>query len=191
MEMETKSVSIASDNNNIDKNRNDDILPFNANCVILIPDNGSSSYINGSFIEGYYCRECYVITQDPIENKTEHAFWRMIFDHNVTVIVMLSELGDVYKRCPKYWPDDIVQYGNLTIQFIQSENCPYFTKREFRVTNTLSNESNTTFQFQYNGWPTVDGEVPQVTRGLLDLIDQTMILYDQLKAETTMVVHCQ
>ena len=29
--------------------------------------------------------------------------------------------------------------------------------------------------FQYHGWPTVEGEVPEVTRGLIELVDQTRI----------------
>lgn len=47
-------------------------------------------------------------------------------------------------------------------------------------------------QFQYNGWPTVEGEVPEVTRGMLELVDQTLALHETATyASCPIVVHCR
>lgn len=48
------------------------------------------------------------------------------------------------------------------MRYIQSESCPYYTRREFSVTNVKTNDTVTTTQFQYNGWPTVEGVLPEV-----------------------------
>lgn len=45
---------------------------------------------------------------------------------------------------------------------MQSESCPYYTRREFNVTNFKMKDTIKVTQFQYNGWPTVEGEVPEV-----------------------------
>lgn len=37
--------------------------------------------------------ESFIVTQDPMEN-TIADFWRMVFDQEVTTIVMLSEVSD-------------------------------------------------------------------------------------------------
>lgn len=41
-------------------------------------------------------------------------------------------------------------------------------------------------QYQYNGWPTVEGEVPEVTRGMLELVDQTQAT----AGSSAVLVHC-
>lgn len=43
-------------------------------------------------------------------------------------------------------------------------------------------------QYQYHGWPTVEGEVPEVTRGLIELENQT--LTNVTESSGSLVVHC-
>lgn len=43
-------------------------------------------------------------------------------------------------------------------------------------------------QYQYHGWPTVEGEVPEVTRGLIELVNQT--LTNETESSGSLVVHC-
>lgn len=51
-------------------------------------------------------------------------------------------------------------------------------------------------QYQYNGWPTVEGEVPEVTRGLIELVDNTTMkncssfAADVGEIVIPIVVHC-
>lgn len=75
---------------------------------------------------------------------------------------------------------------------MQSESCPYYTRREFNVTNLRTKDTRKITQFQYNGWPTVEGEVPEVTRGMLELVDQTLALNENsIFASDPIVVHCR
>lgn len=54
--------------------------------------------------------------------------------------------------------------------------------------NTKTDENGVVKQYQYHGWPTVEGEVPEVTRGLIELVDQT--LTNDTETNGSLVVHC-
>ena len=81
------------------KNRLVNILPYESSRVCLQPMRGieGSDYINASYIDGYRYRNAYIATQGPL-NETVEDFWRMLWEHNSTIIVMLTkqrEMGRV------------------------------------------------------------------------------------------------
>ncbi|KAF5281454.1 hypothetical protein FQR65_LT14688 [Abscondita terminalis] len=183
-----KCCSVGSSEDNVEKNRSSSVIPYDRNRVILTPLLGKehSTYINASFIEGYDNSESFIITQDPLES-TVTDFWRMISEQGVSVIVMLSEIGD--GRCPRYWPEDESFYDHIKVRYVQAESCPYYTRRELFVKNRDSEDVQVT-HLQYHGWPTVDGEVPEVTRGLIELVDHVQSILNEHGASTPVVVHC-
>ncbi|XP_048526758.1 tyrosine-protein phosphatase 69D isoform X2 [Dendroctonus ponderosae] len=185
-----KSCSVASGEENRDKNRSDAVVPYDRNRVILTPLSGRehSTYINASFIEGYDNSEAFIISQDPME-ATITDFWRMISEQGISVIVMLSELGD--GKCARYWPEESCDatYDHITVRYMQAETCPYYTRREFYVKGRDLEEHKVT-HLQYHGWPTVDGEVPEVTRGLIELVDYSQTAIIRTGCSPSMVVHC-
>jgi protein-tyrosine phosphatase len=90
--------------------------------------------LNNFLLQGYDNSESFVITQDPLES-TIADFWRMISEQCITTLVMLSDLKEGSKKCPRYWPDDETTHNHIRVKYSQSESGPYFTKREFNVTN--------------------------------------------------------
>lgn len=84
-----------------------------------------------------------------------------------------------------------MQYENLLVTYIQSESGPYYTKREFTVTNCKTKDTIQVTQFQYNGWPTVEGEVPEVTRGMIEIVNQAQKHSTQQEDIFTIAVHCR
>ena len=98
---------------------------------------------------------------------------------------------DGHKKSGRYWPDDEAAYGNVNVKHMESESCPYYTRREFYVNNVKSDENLVLTQFQYNGWPTVEGEVPQVTRGLIELMDHATTLNENTNSSGPILVHCE
>ncbi|XP_043266767.1 tyrosine-protein phosphatase 69D isoform X2 [Venturia canescens] len=184
-----KSFSVGGGDENRIKNRNEMIIPYDRNRVILtpIPGREHSTYINASFIEGYDNSESFIITQDPLDT-TIADFWRMISEQCISTIVMLSDLNEGPRKCPRYWPDDETNYDHIRVRYIQSESCPYYTRRELCVANTKTDETVFVTQYQYHGWPTVEGEVPEVTRGVIELVDQT--LSHDVESSGPLVIHC-
>ena len=78
------------------KNRLVHILPYESTRVCLTPMRGieGSDYINASFIDGYRYRKAYIATQGPLVDTTDDL-WRMLWEHNSTIIVMLTKLKEM------------------------------------------------------------------------------------------------
>ncbi|ESO89629.1 hypothetical protein LOTGIDRAFT_124944, partial [Lottia gigantea] len=78
-----------------------------------------SEYINANFITGYpEENKAFIATQAPLPN-TRDDFWRMVWEQQSRVIVMLNAMDEPGKsKCDDYWPDspdNIVKYGDFTM----------------------------------------------------------------------------
>jgi len=78
------------------KNRLVHILPYESSRVYLTPIHGieGSDYVNASFIDGYRYRSAYIAAQGPVQDAAED-FWRMLWEHNSTIVVMLTKLKEM------------------------------------------------------------------------------------------------
>ncbi|XP_042222169.1 tyrosine-protein phosphatase 69D-like isoform X2 [Homarus americanus] len=187
-----KAFAIATSEENKPKNRYDFVLPYDSNRVILAPlsTRPSSTYINASFVTGYDLAESFIVTQDPMEN-TIADFWRMVFDQEVTTIVMLSELGSGEQCCNKYWPDDEETYEHISVKLVSSESYPKYSCRSFLLTNTKNGDALTVTHFHYIGWSGLLGEVPLVTHGIIEIITRVQSHIDvSLSTAAPTLVHC-
>lgn len=63
-------------------------------CLTPVRAIEGSDYINASFIDGYRYRAAYIATQGPLLDTTED-FWRMLWEHNSTIVVMLTKLKEM------------------------------------------------------------------------------------------------
>lgn len=63
-------------------------------CLQPIRTSEGSDYINASFIDGYRYRKAYIATQGPLQ-ETIDDLWRMLWEHNSTIIVMLTKLKEM------------------------------------------------------------------------------------------------
>lgn len=141
--------------------------------------------------QGYDNTEQFIIAQDPLD-VTIGDFWRLIVEQNIRSIVMLSETGD--EKCPRYWPekDQETSHDYIKVKYMQSQSFPFYYRREFTVTDTKTDHSTLVTQFQYNGWPHGEGEVPQIDRGIVELIDTTFKYKETLEGNVgPIVVHCR
>ena len=133
--------------------------------VKLLPVIGqkkTSDYINANFIDGFRKCNAYIATQGPLED-TREAFWRMVWEQNVYVIVMITNLmergrvrGDpafmqaflqIYfkeaacsfnsfqRKCDIYWPRDegTEIYGQIAAQLEKEETMADFTIRTIKI----------------------------------------------------------
>ncbi|XP_020952516.1 receptor-type tyrosine-protein phosphatase F isoform X15 [Sus scrofa] len=87
------------------KNRLVNIMPYELTRVCLQPIRGveGSDYINASFLDGYRQQKAYIATQGPLAESTED-FWRMLWEHNSTIVVMLTRLREMGRVSPSLGP---------------------------------------------------------------------------------------
>ncbi|KAL0270992.1 UNVERIFIED_CONTAM: hypothetical protein PYX00_008241 [Menopon gallinae] len=173
------------------KNRLVHILPLEGTRVCLQPVRGieGSDYINASFIDGYRYRSAYIATQGPLVDTTDDL-WRMLWEHNSTIIVMLTKLKEMGReKCHQYWPSDrSVRYGCFVVDPIAEYNMPQYILREFKVTDARDGSSRTVRQFQFTDWP--EQGVPKSGDGFIDFIGQVHKTKEQFGQDGPITVHC-
>ncbi|GIX68631.1 tyrosine-protein phosphatase Lar [Caerostris extrusa] len=156
--MKTQSSKFVSANLPVNKfkNRLMNILPYESTRVCLQPIRGvdGSDYINASFIDGYKYRNAYISTQGPLPETTED-FWRMLWEHNSNIVVMLTKLKEMGReKCHQYWPNERSQrYLYYVVDPITEYNMPQYILREFKVTDARDGQSRTIRQFHFTDWP--------------------------------------
>lgn len=55
---------------------------------------------------------------------------------HINLLLLYFQLGEGPKKCIRYWPDDEISHEHIHVKYIQSESCPYYTRRELNVVNT-------------------------------------------------------
>ncbi|XP_052827297.1 receptor-type tyrosine-protein phosphatase S isoform X7 [Octopus bimaculoides] len=173
------------------KNRLVNILPYESTRVCLQPIRGvdGSDYINASFIDGYRYKKAYIATQGPLVETTED-FWRMLWEHNSTIIVMLTKLREMGReKCHQYWPSErSARYQYFVVDPMAEYNMPQYILREFKVTDARDGQSRTVRQFQFTDWP--EQGVPKSGEGFIDFIGQVHKTKEQFGQDGPITVHC-
>ncbi|XP_072233128.1 receptor-type tyrosine-protein phosphatase beta [Leuresthes tenuis] len=175
------------------KNRYNNILPYDSTRVKLsyLEDDPCSDYINASYIPGNNYRREYIATQGPLPG-TKDDFWRMVWEHGVYNIVMVTQCVEKGRvKCDQYWPADRepLYYGDLVIQMMSESVLPEWTIREFKITS----ESSCSYprmlrHFHYTVWP--DHGVPESTQSLIQFVRTVRDYVDRSPSTGATVVHC-
>uniref|UniRef100_A0A8C7NAX2 protein-tyrosine-phosphatase n=1 Tax=Oncorhynchus kisutch TaxID=8019 RepID=A0A8C7NAX2_ONCKI len=173
------------------KNRLVNIMPYETTRVCLQPIRGleGSDYINASYIDGYRQQRGYMATQGPLAETTED-FWRMLWEHNSTIVVMLTKLREMGReKCHQYWPAErSARYQYFVVDPMAEYNMPQYILREFKVTDARDGQSRTVRQFQFTDWP--EQGVPKSGEGFIDFIGQVHKTKEQFGQDGPISVHC-
>ncbi|XP_032826470.1 receptor-type tyrosine-protein phosphatase delta isoform X28 [Petromyzon marinus] len=173
------------------KNRLVNVMPYEATRVPLQPIRGveGSDYINASFVDGYRQQAAYIATQGPMAETTED-FWRMLWEHNSTIVVMLTKLREMGReKCHQYWPAErSARYQYFVVDPMAEYNMPQYILREFKVTDARDGQSRTVRQFQFTDWP--EQGVPKSGEGFIDFIGQVHKTKEQFGQDGPITVHC-
>nr|KAG5711212.1 hypothetical protein BaRGS_004856 [Batillaria attramentaria] len=146
------------------KNRYTNILPYDHSRVKLTQLDGDDTcdYINASYIPGHHSKREYIATQGPMES-TVHDFWRMAWEQQAKVIVMLSGLKEKnLVKVHQYYPDDDQldepqEYGCVTVTLIKVQKMPDFLVRTFQL--VVGGERRTVKHFCVDTWTDFDADL--------------------------------
>ncbi|KAK3101774.1 hypothetical protein FSP39_006244 [Pinctada imbricata] len=192
------SVVIKQDASNLpenkSKNRYVNITAYDHSRVLLEkslqPRQKQSDYINANYVDGYRKPKAYIATQGPLP-QTFADFWRMIWEQNSVVIVMITKLMERGRRkCDQYWPDEGVEtYGAIQVKHVNTFSRAHYTVRIFSLKNIKLKKQfseRIVHQFHYTEWP--DHGVPDFTLPVLKFVQKSAML-NPSKAGP-IVVHC-
>ncbi|XP_068083932.1 receptor-type tyrosine-protein phosphatase kappa [Anabrus simplex] len=182
-----KPCEIGSLPENKPKNRYRGLIPYDATRVVLkkLDQDEFSDYINANFIVGYRYQKFYIAAQGPKAN-TIADFWQMIWQEEVKIIAMLTNIVESGKRkCEKYWPDleNGMTYGAFTINTISTDVFPDYTISRLQV--TFKGENRLIDHLHFTSWP--DHGVPLYPLSLARYLKKMLTIE---KGPGPILVHC-
>ncbi|CAF2523110.1 unnamed protein product [Rotaria sp. Silwood2] len=154
-------------------------------------NDGKENYINANYVDGFHKTNAYIATQGPMIN-TINDFWRMIWEKDVSVLVMITNIKECGRiKCDVYWPlDGTETYGTIQVTLISTISLAYYVKRIFSIqceTNQkLINSERLIHQFHFTDWP--DHGVPLFTLPVLSFIRHSSVCNTETGGP--IVVHC-
>ncbi|KAF0287130.1 Tyrosine-protein phosphatase 99A [Amphibalanus amphitrite] len=162
---------------NKDKNRYLNIVAYDHTRVPLQPMGSQKrcDYVNANFIDGYQKPRAYIGTQGPLP-ATFDCFWRMVWEQNVHILVMITNLVERgRKKCDMYWPQEGAErYGVIQVSALGQDVMATYTIRKFRIQHLkLKKKSRAAtervvYQYHYTNWP--DHGIPDSPLPILSFV---------------------
>ncbi|XP_044208009.1 receptor-type tyrosine-protein phosphatase V-like [Thunnus albacares] len=177
---------------NREKNRYPHILPYD-HCRVRLSIQHSyahSDYINASFVPGGGSERDFICTQGPLHNTTAD-FWRMVWEQNVRIIVMVTALRhkDIV-LCHKYWPLErgTVYHGLIQVTTVTRKQGPdyFITTINLRQRDCPTDRIIT--HYSYPTWP--DQGVPKEPSSLCAFTEHVRQHLEAIPRLGPAVVHC-
>ncbi|XP_072128391.1 receptor-type tyrosine-protein phosphatase eta [Mobula birostris] len=185
-----QSVQVAQQPLNKPKNRYSNVLPYDSSRVKLsVTSDPSSDYINANFMPGYNSQKEFIAAQGPLMN-TVQDFWRMIWEHRVPAIVMLTKCVEQGRaKCEQYWPTERpLAIGDKIVTLTSEVTSEDWTIRDFSLVKGKTGEKYNVRQFHFLGWP--DHGVPSTTGILVEFRNLVREYINQHQMRGPTVVHC-
>ncbi|XP_072305806.1 receptor-type tyrosine-protein phosphatase beta-like [Eucyclogobius newberryi] len=178
---------------NQNKNRYPYIVPYDHCRVRLSVQNQNpfSDYINANYVPGGGTERDFICTQGPLPH-TVADFWRMVWEQNVQIIVMVTALRhkDIV-LCENYWPFEpsIVQHGRIQVTTVKRQQGPdcVITTMKLRQRDCPAADRTVT-HYYYSSWP--DMGVPKDPASLCAFTEHVRLHLETLPRLGPSVVHC-
>ncbi|KAM8950146.1 tyrosine-protein phosphatase non-receptor type 7 [Lycaon pictus] len=170
------------------KDRYKTILPNPQSRVCLgrAQSQEDGDYINANYIRGYDGQEkVYIATQGPMPN-TVSDFWEMVWQEEVSLIVMLTQLREGKEKCVHYWPTEEETYGPFRIRIQDTKECPEYTVRQLSIQH--QEETRPVKHVLFSAWP--DHQTPESAGPLLRLVAEVEDSPEAAASTGPIVVHC-
>ncbi len=159
----------------------------------------ANDYINATRMpgpsKGGYLDQSWIVTQGPLDNTIED-FWRLVWQENTRLIVMLTKTFEVVRlMCSQYWPLHVNtagdNYGVFNVRLVKEETFAHYKIRKFMLKCTgdggRSLGSREVTQFHFTSWPL--SARPDIT-SLLQFRKQVRTCMDKTSQFGPPLVHC-
>lgn len=177
---------------NREKNRYSYILPYD-HCRVRLSVQKShphTDYINASFVPGGGSERDFICTQGPMHN-TMADFWRMVWEQNVRVIVMVTALKhkDIV-LCDKYWPLNrgTVFHGPIQVTTMTRQQGPDYFITTINLRRGDCPTDRIITHYYYPSWP--DRGVPKDPFLLCAFTEHVRQNLEAIPRLGPAVVHC-
>uniref|UniRef100_A0A8C2K887 Tyrosine-protein phosphatase non-receptor type n=1 Tax=Cyprinus carpio TaxID=7962 RepID=A0A8C2K887_CYPCA len=195
--------SIALMPENSDRNRFQDVLPYDDTRVELVPTKeNNTGYINASHIRVTVRGKewSYIASQGPL-SSTCQDFWQMVWEQGVSIIAMVTaEEEGGREKSFRYWPrlgsrHNTVTYGRfkITTRFRTDSGC--YATTGLKIKHLLTGQERTVWHLQYTDWP--DHGCPEDFKGFLSYLEEiqsvrrhTNSSSDPKNTNLPVLVHC-
>ncbi|KAM4646123.1 tyrosine-protein phosphatase non-receptor type 7 [Amazona ochrocephala] len=155
-------------------------------CLRRAGNQEESSYINANYITGYAGRPReYIATQGPMLN-TVSDFWEMVWQEEVPLIIMITELQEHKEKCVHYWPQKEGTYGPFTIRVQGVNDCTEYVVRDLSIQR--EGEWRQVQHILFPSWP--DQQTPESAKPLLHLVSKVEETLQGAASPGPIVVHC-
>ncbi|XP_020315367.1 receptor-type tyrosine-protein phosphatase V isoform X1 [Oncorhynchus kisutch] len=177
---------------NREKNRYPYILPYDHSRVrlSLLDSQLHSDYINASYVPGGCTERDFICTQGPLRS-TIADFWRMVWEQNVKIIVMVTALKQKdMVLCDEYWPMEqgTVSYGAVQVTTVSRKRRPNYFITTIHLRQHGFPVERTVTHYYYAAWP--DQGVPNDLSSLCAFTEYVRQHLDTLPLLGPAVVHC-
>ncbi|XP_047122526.1 receptor-type tyrosine-protein phosphatase F isoform X1 [Hydra vulgaris] len=175
------------------KNRYHDIVAYDQTRFRLRTMSGvpGSNYINANYVDGYDRKNAYIATQAPLAH-TICDFWRMVWESECRVIVMLTDLIETgKKKCDLYWPlKGSETYKGFIVTLEDTKVYASYIVRKLTIekadkSSCESSKIRDVWHYQFIDWP--DFGVPLNRYTLLSFILRTR---EHTDLASPVIVHC-
>uniref|UniRef100_UPI0037E8684F tyrosine-protein phosphatase non-receptor type 21 isoform X1 n=1 Tax=Semicossyphus pulcher TaxID=241346 RepID=UPI0037E8684F len=195
--------TIAMQPESSDKNRFQDVMPYDDTRVELVPTKeNNTGYINASHVRITVSGQewSYIATQGPLSNTCQD-FWQMVWEQGVSIIAMVTaEEESGREKSHRYWPrlgsrHNTVTYGRfkITTRFRTESGC--YATTGLKIKHLLTGQERTVWHLQYTDWP--DHGCPEDFKGFLTYLEEiqsvrrhTNSISDPKNTNLPVLVHC-
>uniref|UniRef100_A0A673C7K9 Tyrosine-protein phosphatase non-receptor type n=1 Tax=Sphaeramia orbicularis TaxID=375764 RepID=A0A673C7K9_9TELE len=197
----TAECTIAQLPENGERNRFQDVLPYDDTRVELVPTKeNNTGYINASHITVSGQEWSYIATQGPLQHTCQD-FWQMVWEQGVSIIAMVTaEEESGREKSFRYWPrlgtrHTHVTYGRfkITTRFRTESGC--YATTGLKIKHLLTGQERTVWHLQYTDWP--DHGCPEDFKGFLTYLEEiqsvrrhTNSISDPKNTNLPVLVHC-